>query len=261
MRSWKSGSAVAATRSPLRAIVNQEVCAAPSRALPNRSLRLTELGEDRGDGLVTPDTRRQANLAELTPQPGDQSHLETVLQKLAGARLITLGDGKVEVAHEVLIREWPALRGWLDENREALQIHRHLTKSAETWEQMARDPGELYRGARLARAGEWATQHPGEMALLEREFLRASQDLAYRQEAEREAQRQREIESAQKLAQAEKQRAEVQARSNRRLRRFAVGLGFILLVAIGSALFALRQTNKSRQQTRLATARELAQPR
>ncbi|MEJ2263427.1 MAG: BTAD domain-containing putative transcriptional regulator [Anaerolineales bacterium] len=236
----------------------QELDADQKSIAQNIFLRLTELGEDRGDGLVPPDTRRQANLAELTPQSGDQSQLEAVLQKLAKARLITLGDGKVEVAHEVLIREWPTLRGWLDENREALQIHRRLTRSAQTWEQMGRDPGELYRGARLARAGEWATRRAGEMAPLEREFLQASQDLADRQEAEREARRQREIESAQKLAQAEKQRAEVQTRSNRRLRRFAVGLGLILIVAIGSALFALRQTNQSRQQTRLATARELA---
>ncbi|HZD58285.1 MAG TPA: BTAD domain-containing putative transcriptional regulator [Anaerolineales bacterium] len=238
--------------------VYQELDADQKSIAQNIFLRLTELGEDRGDGLVAPDTRRQADPAELTPQSGDQSRLEAVLQKLAKARLITLGDGKVEVAHEVLIREWPTLRAWLDENREAIQIHRHLTRSAQTWEKMGRDPGELYRGARLVRAGEWARRHIGEMAPFEREFLQASQDLSHRQEAEREARRQREIEAAQKLAQAEGQRAEVQARSNRRLRRLAFGLALILVVAIGSSLFALRQTNQSRRQTRLATARELA---
>jgi hypothetical protein len=129
--------------------VYQDLDADQKAIARNVFLRLTELGEDRGDGLVAPDTRRQANLTELTLQPGDHSSLEAVLQELARARLITLGDGKVEVAHEVLIREWPTLRGWLDENREALQIHRYLTKSAQTWRQMARDQSELYRGARL----------------------------------------------------------------------------------------------------------------
>jgi WD40 repeat protein len=238
--------------------VYQDLDADQKAIARNVFLRLTELGEDRGDGLIAPDTRRQANLSELTLQPGDHSNLETVLQKLAKARLITLSDGKVEVAHEVLIREWPTLRGWLDENREALQIHRHLTKSTQTWRQMARDQSELYRGARLSRAGEWARQHAGEMSPLEREFLEASQDLVDREEAERETRRQREIEAAQKLAQAEKTRAEVQFRLNSRLRRLALVLGFIVIVAIGSALFAVHQTNQSRQQTRLATSRELA---
>ncbi len=32
----------------------------------------------------------------------------------------------VEVAHEALIRNWPRLRGWLDEDRESLTIMRHL---------------------------------------------------------------------------------------------------------------------------------------
>jgi WD40 repeat protein len=38
----------------------------------------------------------------------------------------------------------------------------------------------------------------------------------------------------------------------------ALVLGLIVIVAIGSALFALQQTNQSRQQARLATSRELA---
>ncbi len=78
---------------------------------------------------------------------------------LAVARLITTEKDTAEVAHEALIREWPTLREWLAEDREGLRIHRHLTEAAQEWTKMERDPGELYRGARLAQALEWAERH------------------------------------------------------------------------------------------------------
>ena len=68
-------------------------------------LRLTELGEG------TEDTRRRATLAEVRTIPAPQEDVETVLNKLADARLITVEREDVQVAHEALIREWPTLRG------------------------------------------------------------------------------------------------------------------------------------------------------
>ncbi|MCK7510808.1 MAG: hypothetical protein MZV70_46565 [Desulfobacterales bacterium] len=59
------------------------------------------------------------------------------------------------MAHEALIREWPTLRGWLDEDRDGLRLHRHLTDAAQEWDIRQRDPDALYRGARLAQALEW----------------------------------------------------------------------------------------------------------
>ena len=75
-----------------------------------------------------------------------------MLNLLAEARLVTVGEGSVEVAHEALIREWPTLRAWLAEDRDGLRLHRHLTEAAQSWEELECDPGELYRGARLAQA-------------------------------------------------------------------------------------------------------------
>jgi WD40 repeat protein/class 3 adenylate cyclase len=157
-------------------------------------LRLTELGQEGAQ-----DTRRRVAPVELIPRPEDASTVEAVLKTLADARLITTGagpvlsgaEGTVEVAHEALIREWPALRGWLDEDREGLRVHRHLTDAAQEWERLDRDPGEMYRGARLATASEWAEQHAGLLNPLEREFLAASQGLAWSQERERQRRRQR----------------------------------------------------------------------
>ena len=59
-----------------------------------------------GDG----DARARVPIAEL--DAGD------VLDTLAAERLVTLGDGEAELAHEALLREWPRLRGWLDEDAE-----------------------------------------------------------------------------------------------------------------------------------------------
>jgi formylglycine-generating enzyme required for sulfatase activity/S1-C subfamily serine protease len=138
-------------------------------------LRLTELGEG------VQDTRRRASLAELAPAPGGQSAVDAVLKILADARLVTTAQDSAEVAHEALIREWPTLRKWLEEDRESLRLHRHLTDSAREWEQRGREPGELYRGARLAQTLEWAAGHENALSPQETDFLRASQDVLQRE--------------------------------------------------------------------------------
>src|SRR2546425_6054008 len=130
-------------------------------------LRLTEPGQG------TEDTRRRASLPELLPGGDEQAAVEEVLDILARARLITVGLDVVEVAHEALIREWPLLRRWLDEDREGLQIHRRLTDDSREWLRFDRDPGLLYRGARLSAAEEGAEGRDALLSADEREFLDA----------------------------------------------------------------------------------------
>jgi WD40 repeat protein len=222
-------------------------------------LRLTELGEG------TQDTRRRATLIELVPNPQLRPSVESVLKTLADARLITTSEGVAEVAHEALIREWPTLREWLADDREGLRLHRHLTEAAQEWERLGRDRDLLYRGVRLAQAREWASTHAGELNTLERTFLGTSQALAQQEEIEREAQRQRQLEAAQKLAESESRRAEEQSRSARQLRRRARYLAAAFIIALVMALAAVFFGAQARQTTivaenerRIATARELA---
>ena len=99
---------------------------------------------------------------------------------------MTADEGTLEVAHEALLREWPRLRGWLEEDAEGRRLHQHLIHAASEWQAGGRDPGELYRGARLASALDWAAGHEGDLNELERGFLDES-----RAEAELEAERQR----------------------------------------------------------------------
>ena len=192
----------------------------------NIFLRLTELGEQ------TEDTRRRASITELVPRREQEAQVGEVLRTLADARLVTIGEGTVEVAHEALIRHWPTLREWLDEDREGGLLHRRLTDSAHEWEALGRDAGALLRGVRLATTGDWATEHDSELNQLEREFLTAS-----RQASEREAERQR--------------------RANRRLRGLLIGAAILLILALLAGALALVQRSRARSSQSAAEAQAL----
>lgn len=217
-------------------------------------LRLTEFGED----ASTADTRRRVSYTELAGKPEDAERVHEVLMTLADARLITTHQDSAEVAHEALIREWPTLRSWLEENRQALRLHRHLTDAAHEWESTGQDPGNLYRGVRLAQANEWSAAHAAEMNAIEHSFLEASRAQEEREMEDREAQRQREIEAAHKLTETEQLRAEEQTQSNRRLRRrgLFLSIAFVLMGVVASLAFAFWQ--RAARAERLATSRELA---
>jgi WD40 repeat protein len=220
----------------------------------NIFLRLTELGDEE----VRVETRRRATFKELIPSPKDADAVRVVLTRLADARLIVTDQEVAEVAHEALIREWPTLREWLEEGRDGLRLHRHLTLAAESWLRQGRDPGDLYRGARLAQAVDWAQNHPGDLNAQEREFLEASQSSVESEKVEREAQRQRELEAAHALA-------ETQSQAAVHLRRRALYLIAALVLALGMAAAALffgirayENAQQAQTATRLANTRELA---
>ena len=131
----------------------------------NLFLRLTELGE----GIE--DTRRRVEVDELVPEGASPDEVRDLLDRLAEARLVTLGEGTAEVAHEVLIRQWPTLRAWLEEDRAGLRLHRRLGNAARLWDAGGREAGDLYRGTRLAVAVQWAQEQPDALNATERVFL------------------------------------------------------------------------------------------
>ena len=167
----------------------------------NIFVRLTELGEG------SEDTRRRVARDELLGTGKDADTVANVLTTLGYARLITVDQDEVEVAHEALIREWPTLRKWLEDDREGLRTHRRLTETAREWDAAGRKPGDLYRGTRLEQTLEWAATNGDSLNDLERAFLDASQAQVEaerrekeRIEQEREEARQRELKQAQELA-------------------------------------------------------------
>ncbi len=150
-----------------------------------------------------------------------------------------MSEETAEVAHEALIREWPTLRNWLNEDREGLQLHRRLTEAAREWEFLERDEGMLYRGAHLAQAREWAALNPGALNAAEKAFVDASNALEQRELSEREAQQKRELEAAQKLAETERQSASRMRTRN----RVITAVGVIALLLAMAAFSFSRQSN------------------
>ena len=200
----------------------------------NLFLRLTELGEG------TEDTRRRASFDELLSHTDNGAEVRAVMNILAEARLLTLGEDTAEVAHEALIREWPTLREWLNQDREGLQLHRHLTEAAYEWEVLDREVSVLYRGSRLAQANEWAAIHPLALNAQENAFLEASNRQSHLEEQERELQLQRELEAAQKLAETERQSI-VNLRGRNRVIT-AIG-GIALVLAVLASVFGVQSSS------------------
>jgi len=224
-------------------------------------IRLTELG-DENESI---ETRRRVTTSELIIRPEQAEATQKVLKALADARLITVGQDSVEVAHEALIREWPTLRTWLEENREGLRLHRHLTEAAQEWHNANRESELLYRGVKLMQAREWAGQNLDEMNPLERDFVVASVQRQEQETAERELQQQRELEAAHRLAEAETKRAEEQSNNARQLRKrsyFLAGALIITLILVATSLILAAQarqaTASAQSQQRVAFSRELA---
>lgn len=156
----------------------------------------------------------------------DDAH-ERLIDLLAAARLVSSDEGDVQIAHEALAREWPRLRGWLEDDVEGQRVFRHLATSAEGWEFMQRPDSELYRGVRLAGATEWADRHHGELTETEQSFLDASA-----RNAEHELR--------------------AKARTNRRLWLALAGVGTMLLVALAAGLVAAQAARSSDEQAMVA---------
>ncbi|AZQ36143.1 hypothetical protein EJ357_23870 [Streptomyces cyaneochromogenes] len=174
-------------------------------------LRMVEPGQG------TPDTRRPLTRTER--EEWGCPDVPPAVERLARARLLTVDEDAVQLAHEALITCWPRLRGWIEEDRERLRHHRRLTDAARVWLEHDRDPGALYRGTRLDRVAELFPdpEHDYSLTAPEREFLTAA--LAAR-EAERRA----------------------AARSTRRARAAVGVLSAVLAVALVAGLAAWTQS-------------------
>ncbi|MDH4176701.1 MAG: hypothetical protein OEV72_03905, partial [Thermoleophilia bacterium] len=191
-----------------------------------RALMLRLVGEDEGDTPV----RRRAPLAELELERHDD--VREVLATLADSRLVTVSEGGVEVAHEALLREWPRLCEWIDDDAEGRRLRRHVTQAAAEWDAAGREEGELYRGVRLAAALDWSTKHALDLNDLEREFVTAS-----RAASERETRRVR--------------------RTTRRLRGLLATVAALLAAAVVGGLLALVQRGEAREAATAQLAQRL----
>ncbi|WP_039534388.1 protein kinase [Ruegeria sp. ANG-R] len=127
-------------------------------------LRLVTPGEG------TPDTRRLLPIDEVE-RDADPNTTRRVVEALTDARLLTLDDKNVQIAHEALLRTWPRLKSWIEGSRDDLRMRQRIQHDAAEWEGECREPDLLYRGTRLLAAEEWSTKNKNVLGALEREFL------------------------------------------------------------------------------------------
>jgi WD40 repeat protein/tRNA A-37 threonylcarbamoyl transferase component Bud32 len=191
-----------------------------------RAIMLRLVGEGEGDASV----RRRAPLTELDLERNED--VAEVLATLADSRLVTVGEGSVEVAHEALLREWPRLREWIEEDAEGRRLRRHITQAATDWDAAGRDRGELYRGARLAAALDWTADHALDLNELERAFVTESRD-------------------------ASGQDAKRARRTNRRLRALLAGVVALLAAAVAGGIYAIVQRGEARDAATAQLAQRL----
>jgi len=174
--------------------------------------------------------RRPAPIESLPPRA------LPLIERLATGRLLTIleeqGVRTVEVAHEALLRKWPLLRGWLDEERDFLVGKAQLEQDLLDWENAASEqkPDALLGGLKLTRARLWLLSKPHQLTAREREFIQAS---LTRQEAE----------------------AVQRERASRRVLRGTIAAAAVLAFAALAAIWEWRRATIEKSQ---AVSRQLA---
>ncbi len=153
-------------------------------------LRMVKINENLE---VTSDRIRRADL--LSKKDGSEKRRAETLDQLIAARLVRQSgagdDVQVEVAHEALVRNWPTLLGWLEEERETVRQHNRLKDQSRRWREAGRDPNLLWRGAELDKAAALEDPTPDET-----EFVTACQTELEREAREKEEARQKELRAA-----------------------------------------------------------------
>ena len=155
-----------------------------ARHILTRLVRLAEEG--------TEHTRQRiASAALYSEELLNKDAGRNVLSLLTEARLVTVAAASdcrqqmVEIVHEALVRRWPRLSQWLEEDREILVWRQRLGFIIQEWQQTGRDDGFLLRGSLLDEARLWLSRRSNDLTPAEKEFVNASLSLQHRERANR----------------------------------------------------------------------------
>ena len=159
----------------------------------------------------------------------------------------------IDISHESLMRVWKRLRTWVSEEAESARIYSRLCETAELHH---RGEAGYYRDPDLKIALAWRSHNKPNAnwgSRINDSFDRAMQFLDDSKkdfEAElkaKEAARKRELDQAKALAEAEKQKARMQAISAKRSRVFAIFL-FVMIILVGFLAFQAHQSEQVASQ-------------
>ncbi len=195
-----------------RSLIPEEQAAA--RAI---LLRLVQPGE----GLEM--TSRRLRREDLYTGNFARERVDRVLQRFLDERLLRLTQGdrpqddQIEVAHEALIRNWPTLAHWYQEELEEIKERRRVTTATDNWERLNHDPAALLRGRPLELARKYT-----DLTRAEQAFVDASW-------------------------QAEQAAQERELRRSRALRAIAIIASVAAVIAIAASIIAGGSLNVTRQ--------------
>jgi uncharacterized protein (DUF2267 family) len=209
--------------------------------------------------------RRVARWEEIPPE------VQPLLERLIEQRLLVRDRRKlegredvivIEVAHEALLRQWPTLTNWLDEDAHALKSFDTVQRAAGEWikNRGAASAGYawlVHTGERL-EAAEALRQRPDFVRLLGADghsYLDAcrGRDDQVRKEREERAEaeriaRERELEQALALAEEQRRRADEQAAARIRQRRLSWLFGMAAVAAVVMMGYAIYQKGVAARQ-------------
>ena len=157
---------------------------------------------------------------------------------------------QVEVSHEALIRHWPRLRGWLDEDRASWILLAAVRQQAQDWHAGGEQDADLPRwGERLQAAQSLFAQPRFAPTETERRFVHAARDLDARERAEKEQQQRERLAALEQAATASREKAEAQELAARQARGRArvawIGTG-VAATLLAVAVFLGFESNRAR---------------
>lgn len=201
---------------------------APSQqAIRHAFLQMVAVGEGADD------LRRRVRRSELESPGIDARSLDQALQVFGSHRLLTFdldpvtSGPTVEVAHEALLREWPRLRSWVEDQRGNLIVRKNLGQALKEWKQSGEDSSYLPMGGRLAQFDDWAAHTSLSLTTEERRFLEAGA-----------------VKKEELLAEQEKQRRK-ELQHHARVRRLAKLTAVVAVLALLAGAFAAVQQGRA----------------
>lgn len=188
---------------------------------------LVEVGRGQGDRPTS------VGYAEAVVAAGDGPRAEGVIERLEAERpgadtpLVRVegpeGERRVRLAHWALLRLWPGLGRWIEDDRPVLERREETEREAARWIEDGRHELDLPRGARLGHlAGDDLSEEQRRrlravLPVEARRFIEAAELAALARKEREEAQREAAHEAALQKIASERDRARGDASNMRRL--------------------------------------------
>jgi hypothetical protein len=164
---------------------------AERRMLRSIILRLVRLGQGNES------TRRRVPGRALLPATNDQmreddDHNRSLGISIDAGLLVATEENEepaVEAAHEALVRSWPRLQQWLEEERDFLEWRERLMASIVDWRAAGQSPDLVLRGTALTEAENQLRDRTADLSNEEAGYIRVSVEVRQAEAAARERRR------------------------------------------------------------------------